>query len=612
MKKIVILATFVMLAVSGFASRIERVEPMSWWTGMKTPLQIMLYGDDLQGFSARFDHSDVAVTAVNTADSPNYLFVDVLIADSAPEGDYILILERGDERLEVCYPIAHRRKGSASRSSFNSSDMVYMVMPDRFANGDPSNDSTVDTAEKVNRTDHHGRHGGDIQGIIDRLDYISELGATTLWSTPLLLDNEPTYSYHGYACADYYKIDPRYGTNQLYRKMVDEAHRRGIKVVMDVVTNHCGLAHWWVADAPFKDWIHEDARTNNIFSTAPDPNASRYDTELCSRGWFDAPMPDLSLENPYLLQYFTQVFVWWVESANIDGLRVDTYPYNHKESIAQWTANIRAEYPNLNIVGECWTSSPAMVAYWDGATKNRDGYSSNLPSVMDFPFQEAIGAGLSASSPGWGEGLMKVYNSLSHDFLYEDPRTLMTFLDNHDTERFGDLVKGDVRKMKLGLVMLATMRGVPQLYAGTEFMFRSADLSQGHGSARVDFSGGWKADKKNLFAKSGRNANERELFDFTKKLFSWRKDQSVVHSGSTTHFIPEDNVYVYFRHNSTEAVMVVVNGSESSVNIDWSRYAEIAMDYSDLGLDVLTDQKIKVGEPLTISPMNSMVIKLNK
>lgn len=607
-----IIMASLLMATSLMASTVERVEPQSWWAGMKTPLQIMLYGKDLSGYKARFVEPQLSVTGVHNAESRNYLFVDVAIADDAPAGNYTLVLERGDERLTVSYPIARRRAGSAERSSFGPQDMVYLLMPDRFANGDRSNDSTSDTAEKADRANLHSRHGGDIKGITDRLDYMAELGVTALWSTPLLLDDEPAYSYHGYACADYYKIDPRYGSNEEYFSMVEKAHERGIKVIMDVVTNHCGLAHWWMTDLPFAAWLHPESRTNSIFSTALDVNASQHDRDACNLGWFDAPMPDMAIEHPFLLQYFKQVFVWWVERADLDGLRVDTYPYNDLKAISQWTAAVREEYPNLNIVGECWTSSPAMVAYWDGNTPNRDGYNTNLASVMDFPLQESIAGGLANRNPGWGEGMMKVYNSLAHDFLYEDPRTLMIFLDNHDTDRFADVVKGDTALMKLGLTMLATMRGVPQLYYGTEFMFRSADMSQGHGGARVDFRGGWRGDKRSLFTKSGRSAKEQELFEFTKQLFNWRKGESVIHNGRTTHFIPTENTYVYFRYDADTAVMVVINASDKEHSIDWAKYGEITENYAVSGRDVISDEVIEVGNRLMIPAKSSKIIKFTK
>ena len=322
--------------------------------------------------------------------------------------------------------------------------MIYLLMPDRFANGDASNDSTPHTRERADRSAFFGRHGGDLQGMIDHLDYIAGLGATAVWPTPLLLDDEPEGSYHGYACGDYYRIDPRFGSNELYREFVGKAHEHGLKVIMDIVTNHCGTGHWWMKDLPFRDWIHqfpEYTGTNVCFSTNMDPNASRYDLDLQESGWFVPSMPDMNLDNPYVLQYFKQWAVWWIEYAGLDGFRVDTYPYNEKVPMSEWCAAIRREYPDFNIVGECWTSSIPQLAYWRGGNPNKDGFDSHLPSIMDFPLQEAICRALPTDSLRWGEGMTRVYDCLSHDFVYHDLSKMMIFVANHDTDRIGDIVR---------------------------------------------------------------------------------------------------------------------------------------------------------------------------
>lgn len=463
---------------------IERVEPLSWWTGMKMPLQVMFYGQDIGSANISVEGEGLKVTGVHTADSPNYLFVDVDISPAAGPGSYTFLLEKEGTVTRYDYLIEARREGSAERQSFGPADLMYLLMPDRFANGEPSNDSTADTAEKVDRDNLHGRHGGDIQGIMDRLGYIADLGATALWITPLTLDDEPRYSYHGYACADYYRIDPRYGTNDLYREMVSRAHGQGIKVVMDVVTNHCGRAHWWMDDLPFADWINfpdGSVRINHAMAAPSDPYASRADLEVHYGGWFDRPMPDMNIQNPFMLRYLTQLFIWWVEWADLDGLRVDTYPYNEKYAMAQWAQAILDEYPNLNIVGEYWNLSQPLIAYWEGGAGNRDGFDSHLPSVMDFAWNGAVTSALATDNLGWGEGMSQIYNTLALDFVYRQPENLLIFLDNHDTDRFADAMDGDADRIKLGLTMLATTRGVPQLYYGTEMMLRSKDMSQGHG-----------------------------------------------------------------------------------------------------------------------------------
>ena len=595
------------------AQRVERVEPRCWWTGMKLPLQLMLHGERLKGASVRSLDEGLEVTAVHEAESPNYLFVDVSIDPEAPEGNYRLAVTANDRPVVVTYPVYRRRPGSAQRKSFSSADLIYLLMPDRFADGDPATNNTPNTIEKVNRSNPHGRHGGDIQGIIDHLNYIHGLGATAIWPTPLTLDNEPEYSYHGYACCDYYLIDPRFGTNELYREMVRRAHRLGLKIILDAVPNHCGSNHWWMKDLPFRDWIHQHPRytqTSGLFYTNSDPHAAQVDIAACVDGWFDRMMPDMNLGNPYVLQYMKQMAVWWVEWADLDGIRVDTYPYNRKEEIARWTEAIREEYPHLNLVGECWISSPSLVAYWEGGQDNRDGYDSHLPSVMDFPLQQAIVDGIRPDSVGWGEGLTKIYYTLAHDLVYVRPNTMFFFGDNHDTNRLAYLLGHDYRKVKMALTLLATMRGVPQLYYGTELMF-TGDPAEGHGGERIDFPGGWKGDFPNLFNPAERDQTQREVFDHARKLFNWRKTATVVHDGRMMHYNPLHNLYVYFRYTDGEAVMTVLNASHDEQSIDWPRFRERTAGFSG-GTEILSDREIRVGEELKVPPVSSLVIHLKK
>ncbi|MDR3266922.1 MAG: cyclomaltodextrinase N-terminal domain-containing protein, partial [Tannerella sp.] len=366
MKKFLILLFYVLITMNVYSQRITRVEPLNWWVGMKTPFTLMLYGENLCDFDVSVVEKGIGIKNVRHAESPNYLFVDVSIDADVKAGDYTFILKKGKTTLKQKYTLAERRKGSAERKSFTSADMIYLLMPDRFANGNPDNDSTNDTTEKADRKNMQGRHGGDLQGMIDHLDYIVDLGATAIWSTPLLLDNEPTVSYHGYACSDYYHIDPRYGSNELYKTFVTESHKRGLKVIFDIVTNHCGNAHWWIKDLPYKDWIHQFDKytpSNHAASLNMDPNASKYDIEIFRNGWFDTIMPDMNLNNKDLLQYFKQYAIWWIEYADLDGLRVDTYPYNDKIPMSEWCKTLVLEYPNMNIVGECWTYVKSQLAY---------------------------------------------------------------------------------------------------------------------------------------------------------------------------------------------------------------------------------------------------------
>ncbi|MBQ2992415.1 MAG: glycoside hydrolase family 13 protein [Alistipes sp.] len=602
-------------SVADAAGEVTRVEPLSWWTGMNTPLQLLIGGENISEYTLSIEGGKgVSVKAIHDADNPNFIFADVEIADNATPGTYYLVFTHGDKQFKYAYNIEQRREGSAERTSFTTADVIYLLMPDRFANGDPSNDSTECTTEKAARDEFFGRHGGDLQGMIDHLDYIASLGATTIWPTPLLLDNEPRETYHGYACADYYHIDPRFGSNELYREFVAKAHEKDLKVIMDVVTNHCGVAHWWMTDMPFEDWVHvfpEYTGTNVCFSTNMDPNASNYDLNLQESGWFVPSMPDMNLNNPFVLQYFKQWAVWWIEYANLDGFRVDTYPYNEKEPMSEWCASVRAEYPSINIVGECWTSSIPQLAYWQGDNANRDGFNSNLPAVMDFPLQEAICHALSCDNPGWGQGMTRVYDCLSHDFVYHDLSNMMIFAGNHDMNRIGDTIGKNPKRAKLAMTLMATMRGIPQIFYGDEMMFCSKDLSQGHGGLRVDFPGGWQEDKVNLFSSEGRTGLHKELFDYSQRLLQWRKGKEVIHNGQTMHFMTRDNTYAYFRYNDEEAVFVYINNSGETKRIPWSNYAEIAASLHD-GVDVLSGEPTTVSDATEVGAHEALVVEFKR
>ena len=596
---------------------IEHVEPLSWWVGMTTPLQLMIHGADIASYDLTIEGGKgVSVGKVHKAESPNYLFADITIASNAQPGTYWLVFTKGDTTFKYPYELQARRDGSAERTSFTTADMVYLLMPDRFANGDPTNDSTPDTEEKANRDAFFGRHGGDLQGMIDHLDYIADLGATTIWPTPLLLDNAPEGSYHGYAAADYYHIDPRFGSNALYREFVCEAHKRDLKVIMDIVTNHCGTEHWWMKDLPFADWIHQFdtyTGTNICFSTNMDPNASSKDLYIQESGWFVPSMVDMNLDNEYTLRYFIQWAIWWIEYADLDGFRVDTYPYNEKVPMSRWCEAVMKEYPQFNIVGECWTSSVPQLAYWQGGNANKDGFDSHLPAIMDFPLHDAMRAGLSESNPGWGQGMTRVYDCLSHDFLYHDLSNMMIFAGNHDTDRLGDVVGRNPNKAKLALTMMATMRGLPQVFVGDEMMFVSKDLSQGHGGLRVDFPGGWEGDKVNLFTAEGRakHAQAAELYDYSRSLFQWRKTKKVIHNGKTLHFMTRDNTYGYFRYDDDEVVFVYINNSQEPKHLPWSYYAEITEGLTT-GRNVITGEAITLSDDTIVAPEQALVVEFSK
>ena len=592
-------------------SRVDKVEPPCWWTGMKTELQLMVHGKDIASWDVSIDGSGLAVTKVHKADSPNYLFVDVKVGPSAQPGTYDLVFSKEGQSFRRPYVISAREEGSAARKSFTTADMIYLINPDRFANADPGNDSTDDTFEKADRSRASGRHGGDLQGIIDHLDYIADLGATAIWCTPILMDNQHRGSYHGYACGDYYRIDPRFGSNAQYKEYVEKAHAKGLKVIMDIVTNHCGTDHWWMEDLPFEDWIHqfpEYTNTNYTFPSVMDPNGSKYDLNLLESGWFVPSMPDMNLDNPFLLKYFQQWAIWWTEYSGQDGLRVDTYPYNEKEPMARWCEAVLNEYPDLNIVGECWDSNFDQLAYWQGGNANADGFDSHLPSIMDFPLQEAINAALAETGDGWGQGMYRVYNALAHDATYHDVSKMLVFLSNHDHNRIGDSWHLDPDKMKIGYTLLATVRGIPQLFYGDEMMFATGKDYKSDPELRMDFPGGWAGDAKDLFTAEGRTGIEAELHDYVRKLFQWRKGKDVIHNGRTVHFMTRDNTYAFFRYNDTDKVFVFVNNSPEEKAVPWSHYAEIAAGLGE-GTDVLTGEKVTVTDSTVVPACTALLVE---
>ncbi len=572
------------------ADRIKHVEPLCWWVGMKTPLQLLVQGEGIRDFDVWIEGGKgVRATVAHEVESPNYLFIDVQIDKAARPGTYKLCFSNGEEEFSVPYEIGARRPGSAGRRSFSSADLMYLLMPDRFVNGDPSNDSTADTFEKAASDEFFGRHGGDIAGIRSQLGYLQDLGVTAIWSTPLLEDNEPRESYHGYACTDYYKIDSRFGANDDYRALVDDAHAHGIKMIMDMVPNHCGDKHWWMADLPFQDWVHqwpEYTHSNCAFSTQNDPYAAVIDRENFEGGWFDRAMVDMNLDNPFLLRYFQQWAIWWVEWANLDGLRVDTYPYNEKYPMSEWCAAVRNEYPNLNIVGEVWTNNVPQLAYWQSGALNRDGFDSNLPAIMDFPLQTAFLQALNHNGQvNWDEGMVRIYDCVANDQFYADPDNKLIFPGNHDQERLADCVGGDEYRIKAAFALLATLRGIPQVLYADELGAVSKDRSQGHGGLRIDFPLDWETD-----------ATMTDMHDYFKTLFNWRKGSAAVQNGLMTHFLRRDNTYAYFRYlpDFSDVVFVYINNGSEGVEIPWEDYREITDELGNDGVwrNVITGEII--------------------
>ena len=582
---------------------------------MQMPLTVLFHGQDLcdaqvsvqqvvNGKVMRGACLGLVPRSQHNAESPNYLFVDFGVFQP---GTYRITLKKGNKKATYDYVIGTRRAGSRERKSFDASDVVYLIMSDRFVDGDESNNSTDNTAEKADKNNVNGRWGGDIQGIINSFDHIAKLGCTAIWPTPMLGDNEAAWSYHGYACSDYYHIDPRYGTNAMYADMVQKAHDKGLKILMDMVPNHCGAAHWWMQDLPYQNWINqfpEFTNTNNVFTANYDINASEYDRLLSNRGWFDKPMPDMNLENPDLLKYFQQWAIWWIEYANLDGLRVDTYPYIEKIPGSKWLKAIREEYPNINIVGECWTRPAPAVAYWQSGTKNFDGFDSNLPTVMDFPTEEAIRQALENDGSGWGNGMTRVYDAMTMDYMYADVNNLLTFLGNHDMARITDVVKDkDPRRVKLAYVLLATMRGIPQVLYGDEYAMTSANTEDvnNHSYLRAPLPQGKEVTPA-----------MQDMFDFQSRLFQWRKDEPVLHFGKTMHFMARNNTYAFFRYNDNEAVFVFANAAEEPRFIPTHTYQEILSRYNPVGFSPLSGETIDLSQEIKVDGLSTVVVKLTK
>ncbi len=613
MKKTFLLLTLIVFSAMQLkATTLKRVEPANWWIGMQNPnLQLLVQGRNIGNTEVYLDYGGVELQSVEKADSPNYLFVNLKISEHTQAGTFDLIFKDGEKQVaSFPYELKRRKKGAAARKGFDSSDAVYLLMPDRFANGNPNNDTVEGMLEPANKEIVYGRYGGDIEGIIQHLDYIEELGMTAIWSTPMMEDNLPEYSYHGYAISDYYKIDPRYGTNEDYKRLSEKAASKGIKLILDVVTNHSSTTHWWMQDLPFQDWVHqfpEFTRTNYRMATLNDPHASQADKNLNSNGWFDTTMPDLNQKNPYLMRYFTQCFIWWIEYADLGGLRIDTYPYNDLAAMAKFCKDIMTEYPNFNIVGECWQHNPLEIAYWQRNARNHDGYNTHMPSVMDFPLTDALNEVFNESE-GWSSGMNKLYELFALDYVYPDWDNLFTFADNHDTERLAKTLQEDPRKIKMAMGVLGTVRGIPQIYYGTAIML-NGNHSLNHGDSRKPFPGGWAHDPVNAFTAEGRTDMQNEVFNFIKTLFQYRKHNPVLHTGKMMQFLPEGDTYAYFRYNDQKTVMIVLNNNEEAKELETARFAEIIKTHTQ-ALNVVTGESLADIKTLKLPAKSISILEL--
>ncbi|NOR28473.1 MAG: alpha-amylase [Lutibacter sp.] len=588
---------------------IERVEPPNWWIGMEnSKLQLLIYGENISTTKPTIQYKGVTINSVTKLESANYLFLNLTIEETTKEGvfDIIFNLDSG-EKLVYNYQLKQKKSRNNLSQTIDASDVMYLITPDRFSNGDTSNDSTDDTIEKVNRKNPDGRHGGDIKGIINHLDYIENLGVTTLWLNPFLENDQPAYSYHGYGISDFYKTDSRFGTNNDYKKLVSLSHERGMKVIMDQVFNHCGAGHWWMQDLPSKDWLNQWKEfTYSSFANVivSDPYQSQSDNDLHVKGWFDVNLPDLNLDNPYLATYLIQNSIWWIEYANIDGIRMDTYPYpNNKNVMANWIKMVETEYPNYYIVAEtAMGDKVSSYVYWNNGTLNRDGYISNIKSLSDYALYYNL-----IKAFGKENEIYTIYETLTSDYLYDTPYNNKIFNGNHDVARLYTQLNKNKDKVKLSMAFIFTTRGIPQIYYGDELFF---DSPKPDGALRIDFLGGWKSDERNAFVKNERTNDENDLVDYISTILKWRKNAIEIHKGKLKHYKPMDNIYVYFRYTDTESTMVIINNSKKSIN-DYSleRYKESLTSYSS-GKDIITNTKFTTLKTINLKANSALIIKL--
>ena len=585
MKKIAFVV--VLLFSISMVGQIKKVEPPYWWTDMTyNQLEILIYGDNISQYKPSIQHENITLVGVKRTENENYLFLNVDVSNAGSGTFKIGFSKKGKRNnFAIDYELKERSKDSKSRKGFDSSDVIYLITPDRFSNGDTSNDIVDGLREtKIDRSHHYARHGGDIKGITNHLDYIDEMGFTAIWSTPVLTNDMSESSYHGYAITDLYQPDPRFGTMDEYIELATKSKERGLKLVMDQVANHIGSEHWWMYDLPSKNWINYQEEflkgnlvtTNHRRTTNQDSYASEVDSKLMSEGWFVEKMPDLNQNNEFVANYLIQNSIWWIETLDLGGIRQDTYPYPEKEFMSKWAGAIMAEYPNFSIVGEEWSLNPLLVGYWQTGAKNKDGYESNLSSSMDFPMQHAIVNGLNEDE-SWGTGFVKMYEGLSNDFYYAKPNDIMIFPDNHDMSRIYTQFGEDIVKTKMALGYMLALPRISQVYYGTEVLLNDTANPGDHGLIRTDFPGGWKNDTVNAFNGEGLNTDQREMQSFLKTVLNYRKNSKAIHSGKTIHFAPKNGVYVLFRILNDEIVTVILNKNNNPLSLDLSRFIEIGL-----------------------------------
>lgn len=565
---------------------LDRIEPPHWWVGLQqNELQLLVNAKDIAETTVTVSTPEIDIKRITPGDSKNYLFIDLIIKEKTNARTVMLdFFKKGRLIYRQPYTLKKRTKKASDYQGFNHKDAIYLITPDRFSNGNTANDRFDSLAEKkINRKNNYARHGGDIRGIINQLDYIADLGFTALWSSPLLINDMPEQSYHGYAITDLYQVDPRFGTLEEYKELASTAHEKGIKLIMDQIANHCGLNHWWMKDLPFSNWVnyqegfekgHPITTSNHRRTTNQDQYASDYDKALMNQGWFVPQMPDLNQKNPFLATYLIQNSIWWIETLQLGGIRQDTYPYPDKHFMALWAKAIMKEYPNFSIVGEEWSYNPLLIAYWQQGNNNKDNYESHLTHSMDFALQKAIQNGLT-NEESWDKGLIEIYEALANDFAYASPRRLMAFLDNHDMDRAFTQYDENPILLKMALATLLTLPRVPQIYYGTEILMENTAQPHDHGLIRTDFPGGWQDDSINAFHDLGLREDQRDLKAFLKTLLNYRKESPAILEGKTIHFAPFNGIYVLFRIHPEENLILLINKNTQAVDIELNRFEEL-------------------------------------
>jgi glycosidase len=607
--KIVFIYVCILFTTFSLKAQTPRVEPAFWWSGMvETELQLMVSGDKIADYTPSVTTENISIKEVVTLPNRNYLLIYLDLTGAAPE-TFDLVFTSGKKKISVPYELKERNPERMAMESFGPADVLYLIMPDRFANGDPSNDQIpMRTSYQVDRNDPNARHGGDLKGISDRLDYLSELGVTAIWLNPVLENDMEGGSYHGYATTDYYKVDPRLGSNEEYVQLIEDAHGKGMKVVMDMIFNHCGSDHPWLTEVPSPDWfnnLEEYVQTSHMKEMYFDPYASEYDKRRMVDGWFVPTMPDLNQRNRHVAKYLIQNSIWWIEYSGVDGIRQDTYPYADYDMMVDWIEAVEKEYPQYNIVGEAWLNNPIGTSFWqkDSPLNPRN---TRLKTVMDFRFMGLSHSAFFEETTEWNGGLHGIYDHMTYDFIYPDICNVLRFLDNHDTDRFLKEYPSDLSGWKQAVTFLLTMPGTPQLYYGTELLMHG-NKSRSDGDIRRDVPGGWPGDRVDQFTREGRDAIQNEAFDFLSKLLHWRQGNEVIARGGMKHYVLQKGVYVYERYLGDEKVLVFMNGTSKEVTINLDRYAE-SIQGRTIGSDLLSGETVSLDKALRLTPKEILIL----